>query len=146
MADMLVLSSAMMNVIIVLVSASSCMETITVTTSFTVQEHANVIARQNGTIITRAPTHGQVGSSNGHHQRHQLHYLKKSALFNKLKIVSGVSALTILNLCSPFTSMEEIVSHDFIIYRLIAFTPEIDCDQTAMGLPPVTSAVLLIGK
>jgi hypothetical protein len=23
---------------------------------------------------------------------------------------------------------------------LIAFTPEIDCDQTAMGLPPVTSA------
>jgi hypothetical protein len=26
---------------------------------------------------------------------------------------------------------------------LIAFTPEIDCDQTAMGLPPVTSAVFL---
>jgi hypothetical protein len=29
---------------------------------------------------------------------------------------------------------------------LIAFTPEIDCDQTAMGLSPVTSAVLLIAK
>jgi hypothetical protein len=29
---------------------------------------------------------------------------------------------------------------------LIAFTPEIDCDQTAMDLPPVTSAVLLIAK
>jgi hypothetical protein len=29
---------------------------------------------------------------------------------------------------------------------LIAFTPETNCDQTAMGLPPVTSAVLLIAK
>jgi hypothetical protein len=29
---------------------------------------------------------------------------------------------------------------------IIAFTPEIDCDQTEMGLPPVTSAVLLIAK
>jgi hypothetical protein len=29
---------------------------------------------------------------------------------------------------------------------LIAFTPEIECDQTSMGLPPVTSAVFLIGK
>jgi hypothetical protein len=27
---------------------------------------------------------------------------------------------------------------------LIAFAPEIDCDQTAMGLPPDMSAVLLI--
>jgi hypothetical protein len=27
--------------------------------------------------------------------------------------------------------------------RLIAFTLEIDCDQTAMGLPPVTTAELL---
>jgi hypothetical protein len=27
-----------------------------------------------------------------------------------------------------------------------AFTPEIDCDQAAMGLPPVTSAVFLIAK
>jgi hypothetical protein len=26
--------------------------------------------------------------------------------------------------------------------RLIAFTPEISCDQTAMGLPPVTSGRL----
>jgi hypothetical protein len=30
--------------------------------------------------------------------------------------------------------------------RVIAFTPQIDCDQTAMGLPPITSAVLLIAK
>jgi hypothetical protein len=29
---------------------------------------------------------------------------------------------------------------------LIAFTPEINCDQTAMGLPPVTSAVFLTAK
>jgi hypothetical protein len=29
---------------------------------------------------------------------------------------------------------------------LIAVIPEIDCDQTAMGLLPVTSAVLLIVK
>jgi hypothetical protein len=29
---------------------------------------------------------------------------------------------------------------------LIAFAPEIDCDQTAIDLPPVTSAVLLIAK
>jgi hypothetical protein len=29
---------------------------------------------------------------------------------------------------------------------LIAFKPEIDCDKKAMGLPPVTSAVLLIAK
>jgi hypothetical protein len=29
---------------------------------------------------------------------------------------------------------------------LIAFVPEIDCDQTAMGLPPVTSAIFLIAK
>jgi hypothetical protein len=29
---------------------------------------------------------------------------------------------------------------------LIVFTPEIDCVQTAMGLPPVMSAVLLIAK
>jgi hypothetical protein len=29
---------------------------------------------------------------------------------------------------------------------LIALTPEVDCDQTAMGLPPVTSAVCLIAK
>jgi hypothetical protein len=29
---------------------------------------------------------------------------------------------------------------------LTAVTPEIDCDQTAMGLPPVTSAVFIIGK
>jgi hypothetical protein len=28
----------------------------------------------------------------------------------------------------------------------IALTPEIDCDQMAMGLPPLTSAVLLIAK
>jgi hypothetical protein len=29
---------------------------------------------------------------------------------------------------------------------LIAVTPEIDCDQTVVGLPPVTSAVLLTAK
>jgi hypothetical protein len=29
---------------------------------------------------------------------------------------------------------------------LIALTPEIDCNKTAMGLPPVTSAVLLIAN
>jgi hypothetical protein len=29
---------------------------------------------------------------------------------------------------------------------LTAHTPEIDCDQTAMVLPPVTSAVFLITK
>jgi hypothetical protein len=29
---------------------------------------------------------------------------------------------------------------------LIALTPEIDCDQTAFGLSPVTSAVFLIAK
>jgi hypothetical protein len=32
------------------------------------------------------------------------------------------------------------------IRELIAFTPEIYCDQMAMGLPPVTSAVFLIAK
>jgi hypothetical protein len=32
------------------------------------------------------------------------------------------------------------------IKGLIASAPEIDCDQSAMGLPPVTSAVLLIAK
>jgi hypothetical protein len=30
--------------------------------------------------------------------------------------------------------------------RVIALTPEIDWDQTAMGLPPVTSVVLIIAK
>jgi hypothetical protein len=30
--------------------------------------------------------------------------------------------------------------------ELIAFIPEIDCDQTAMGLPPVTSAVFFTAK
>jgi hypothetical protein len=29
---------------------------------------------------------------------------------------------------------------------ILALTPEIDCDQMAMGLPPVTSAVFLIAK
>jgi hypothetical protein len=29
---------------------------------------------------------------------------------------------------------------------VIALTPELDCDQTAMSLPPVTSAVFLIAK
>jgi hypothetical protein len=29
---------------------------------------------------------------------------------------------------------------------LIAFAPEIDYDQTAMSLPPVTSAALIIAK
>jgi hypothetical protein len=29
---------------------------------------------------------------------------------------------------------------------LEALTPEIDCNQTAMGLPPVTSAVFLIAN
>jgi hypothetical protein len=29
---------------------------------------------------------------------------------------------------------------------LIAFTPEIDYDQTAIGLPPFTSVVFLIAK
>jgi hypothetical protein len=29
---------------------------------------------------------------------------------------------------------------------LIALTPEIDCSKTAIGLPPVTSAVFLIVK
>jgi hypothetical protein len=28
----------------------------------------------------------------------------------------------------------------------IALTPEMDCNKTAMGLPPVTSAVLLIAN
>jgi hypothetical protein len=30
--------------------------------------------------------------------------------------------------------------------RLIALTPEIDCDQMAMGLPPVLSIALLTAK
>jgi hypothetical protein len=30
--------------------------------------------------------------------------------------------------------------------ELTAFPPEIDCNQTAMGLPPVTSEVFLIAK
>jgi hypothetical protein len=29
---------------------------------------------------------------------------------------------------------------------LIVFIPEIDCDQTVMGVPPVMSAELLIAK
>jgi hypothetical protein len=29
---------------------------------------------------------------------------------------------------------------------LIALTPEIDCNNTAMGLPPVTSALFLIAN
>jgi hypothetical protein len=29
---------------------------------------------------------------------------------------------------------------------LIALTPDIDCDQRAIGLPPFTSAVFLIAK
>jgi hypothetical protein len=33
-----------------------------------------------------------------------------------------------------------------VVKGLIVFTPEIDCDQTAMGLPSVTSSVLLIAK
>jgi hypothetical protein len=33
-----------------------------------------------------------------------------------------------------------------VVKGLIAFTPEIEYDQTAMGLPPVTSAVLLIAN
>jgi hypothetical protein len=32
------------------------------------------------------------------------------------------------------------------IKELIALAPEVDCDQTAMGLPSVTSAVFLIAK
>jgi hypothetical protein len=30
--------------------------------------------------------------------------------------------------------------------RINSIAPEIDCDQTAMGLPPVTSAVFLIAE
>jgi hypothetical protein len=30
--------------------------------------------------------------------------------------------------------------------RLIELTPEIDCKKTAMGFPPVTSAVFLIAN
>jgi hypothetical protein len=33
-----------------------------------------------------------------------------------------------------------------MIKGLIALTPEIDCDQTAMGLPPITSAAFIIAK
>jgi hypothetical protein len=33
-----------------------------------------------------------------------------------------------------------------LIKRLTASPPEIDCNQTAVGLPPVTSAVFLIAK
>jgi hypothetical protein len=33
-----------------------------------------------------------------------------------------------------------------VVKGVIAFTPEIECDQTAIGLPTVTSAVLLIVK
>jgi hypothetical protein len=32
--------------------------------------------------------------------------------------------------------------YNIMIYK--ALTPEIDCEQTAMGLPPVTSAIFLI--
>jgi hypothetical protein len=41
------------------------------------------------------------------------------------------------------------ILHTYITSRtkgLIAFTPEKDCDQAAMGLPPITSGVLLIAK
>jgi hypothetical protein len=33
-----------------------------------------------------------------------------------------------------------------VIKELIALTPEKNCDQTAMNLPPVTSAVFLIAQ
>jgi hypothetical protein len=33
-----------------------------------------------------------------------------------------------------------------VVKGSIALAPEIDCDQTAIGLPPVTSAVSLIAK
>jgi hypothetical protein len=42
----------------------------------------------------------------------------------------------------PLSSMDVVKGYE----ALIAFAPEIDCDQTALGLPPVTSAVLLIAK
>jgi hypothetical protein len=35
---------------------------------------------------------------------------------------------------------------DYATKGLIALTPEIDCDQTAIGLPPVTSSVFLLAK
>jgi hypothetical protein len=31
-------------------------------------------------------------------------------------------------------------------YRINSITPEIDCNKTAMGLPPVTSTVFFIGN
>jgi hypothetical protein len=43
---------------------------------------------------------------------------------------------------APLSSMDVVKATK----GLIAFTPEIDCNQTAMGLPPVRSAVLLIVK
>jgi hypothetical protein len=33
-----------------------------------------------------------------------------------------------------------------VVIGLKALTPEIDCDQMAIGLPPVTSEVFLIAK
>jgi hypothetical protein len=44
---------------------------------------------------------------------------------------------------SALTALPSSTSYNIL---LIDFAPEIDCDQTAMGLPPVTSAVLLLAK
>jgi hypothetical protein len=43
---------------------------------------------------------------------------------------------------APLSSMD-VVKGDL---RIVVFTIEINCDQKAMDLPPVTSAVLLIAK
>jgi hypothetical protein len=44
------------------------------------------------------------------------------------------------------SSMDVVKVKEKATKQLIALTPEIDCYQKAMGLPPVTSAVFLIAK
>jgi hypothetical protein len=40
----------------------------------------------------------------------------------------------------------DVVKGDYRTIGLITLTPEIDCNKTTMGLPPVMSAVFLIAN
>jgi hypothetical protein len=54
-------------------------------------------------------------------------------------VVSGTKQKNSTSLLLPWMALK-------VIKGITVVTPEIDCDQTAIRLPPVTSAVFLIAK
>jgi hypothetical protein len=69
-----------------------------------------------------------------------------SYTYNPHFIPEGIAEASQILFRDTYVLTKLLSCKEYLFVGLIAFAPEVNCNQTAMGLPPATSAVIPIAK